>query len=79
MLIAVRDNGAGIAPKFIAHMFERFRHGDAPTSRAHGGLCLGPSIVEHLIEQHGGAVRARVSASIAAPASPSRRQPPAPS
>ncbi|MBC7456482.1 MAG: response regulator, partial [Massilia sp.] len=59
VVIAVRDNGAGIAPKFIAHVFERFRQGDASTSRAHGGLGLGLSIVKHLIEQHGGTVRAQ--------------------
>ncbi len=55
--IAVRDSGAGIAPEFITHVFERFRQGDASTTRQHGGLGLGLSIVKHLIEQHGGTVR----------------------
>ncbi|MFC0134413.1 hybrid sensor histidine kinase/response regulator [Massilia eurypsychrophila] len=55
--IAVCDSGAGIAPEFITHVFERFRQGDASTTRQHGGLGLGLSIVKHLIEQHGGTVR----------------------
>ncbi len=55
--IAVSDSGAGIAPEFITHVFERFRQGDASTTRQHGGLGLGLSIVKHLIEQHGGTVR----------------------
>ncbi|MDB5937047.1 MAG: two-component hybrid sensor and regulator [Massilia sp.] len=54
--IAVCDSGAGIAPEFITHVFERFRQGDASTTRQHGGLGLGLSIVKHLIEQHGGTV-----------------------
>lgn len=56
--IAVRDTGVGIRPEFITHVFERFRQADASTTRRHGGLGLGLSIVKHLIEQHGGTVRA---------------------
>ncbi len=56
--IAVADTGAGIKPEFMAHVFERFRQADASTTRRHGGLGLGLSIVKHLIEQHGGTVRA---------------------
>ena len=54
--IAVRDSGAGIPPEFLTHVFERFRQGDSSTTRQHGGLGLGLSIVKHLIEQHGGTV-----------------------
>jgi CheY-like chemotaxis protein len=54
----VRDDGIGIRPEFITHVFERFRQADASTTRRHGGLGLGLSIVKHMIEQHGGTVRA---------------------
>jgi PAS domain S-box-containing protein len=56
--ITIRDNGIGIRPEFITHVFERFRQADASTTRRHGGLGLGLSIVKHMIEQHGGTVRA---------------------
>jgi CheY-like chemotaxis protein len=56
--VTVRDNGAGIRPEFITHVFERFRQGDASMTRRHGGLGLGLAIVKHLVEQHGGTVRA---------------------
>jgi PAS domain S-box-containing protein len=56
--VVVRDNGIGIAPNVLPHIFERFRQGDATTTREYGGLGLGLAIVRHLIEAHGGAVRA---------------------
>jgi len=57
VVITVRDNGAGIRPEFITHVFERFRQADASMTRRHGGLGLGLAIVKSLIEQHGGTVR----------------------
>jgi signal transduction histidine kinase len=56
--VVVRDNGIGIAPNVLPHIFERFRQGDATTTREYGGLGLGLAIVRHLVEAHGGAVRA---------------------
>ncbi|HET9489881.1 MAG TPA: ATP-binding protein [Methylomirabilota bacterium] len=56
--IRVSDTGSGIAPALLPHIFERFRLGDAKTTREHGGLGLGLAIVRHLVELHGGAVRA---------------------
>ena len=52
--IAVRDSGMGIAPRFLPYVFDRFRQADSSTTRTHGGLGLGLSIVRHLVELHGG-------------------------
>ncbi len=54
--LSVSDTGQGIAAEFLPHVFDRFRQGDSSTTRAHGGLGLGLSIVRHLIELHGGTV-----------------------
>ncbi|HEV3141060.1 MAG TPA: ATP-binding protein, partial [Vicinamibacterales bacterium] len=56
--IIVSDNGAGIASEFLPHLFERFRQGDAGTTRQHGGLGLGLAIVRDLVQMHGGTVYA---------------------
>lgn len=58
VLIRVTDNGSGIDPQFLPHVFERFRQADGSTTRAYGGLGLGLSITRHLIEMHGGTVEA---------------------
>jgi signal transduction histidine kinase/ActR/RegA family two-component response regulator len=56
--IAVIDSGSGVRPDFLPHVFERFRQGETGPTRAHGGLGLGLAIVRHLVELHGGTVRA---------------------
>ena len=58
VVLAISDTGIGISPEFLPHVFERFRQADGDTTRAHGGLGLGLAIVHHIVEAHGGTVRA---------------------
>ncbi|HXF15970.1 MAG TPA: PAS domain-containing protein [Burkholderiales bacterium] len=55
--ISVADTGEGIGPHFLPYVFDRFRQADASTTRRHGGLGIGLSIVKQLVELHGGMVR----------------------
>jgi len=57
--IEVADSGEGIDPGFLPHVFDRFRQADASSSRRHGGLGLGLSIVKQLVELHGGTISAK--------------------
>jgi CheY-like chemotaxis protein/two-component sensor histidine kinase len=54
--LVVSDTGAGIAPEFLPHLFERFTQADSSTTRPYGGLGLGLAIVRHIAELHGGSV-----------------------
>jgi PAS domain S-box-containing protein len=56
--IEVSDDGQGIAPELLPHIFERFLQGDSSSTRRHGGLGLGLAIVKNLAEMHGGSVEA---------------------
>lgn len=62
-ILTVTDDGAGIDPAFVPHVFTRFRQADSSTTRLHGGLGLGLAIVASLAELHGGTVRAHRAAS----------------
>ena len=54
--IAVKDEGAGIAPEFLPHMFDLFAQADQSLDRSQGGLGIGLTLVKHLVELHGGRV-----------------------
>jgi CheY-like chemotaxis protein len=57
-VIRVRDNGIGIRPDMIDSVFDTFVQSDRALDRSQGGLGLGLSIVKHLVEMHGGTVKA---------------------
>ncbi|WP_255440218.1 hybrid sensor histidine kinase/response regulator [Caenimonas sedimenti] len=56
--ISVKDPGAGIAPEFLPHIFDLFAQADQSLDRSQGGLGIGLTLVKHLVELHGGHVRA---------------------
>jgi signal transduction histidine kinase len=56
--VVVSDNGPGVPPDFLPHMFDRFRQADASMTRRQGGLGLGLTIVRDIMALHGGTVRA---------------------
>jgi PAS domain S-box-containing protein len=58
-VVCVRDNGIGIAPEMLPHVFELFVQADQSSSRAQGGLGIGLTLVRNLVELHGATVEAR--------------------
>jgi PAS domain S-box-containing protein len=58
ILVMVRDDGVGVSPEFLPHLFNRFSQEDTSSTRDHSGLGLGLFLVRHLIELHHGSVSA---------------------
>jgi PAS domain S-box-containing protein len=56
--LEVSDNGVGIRREVLPFVFDRFRQADSSITRTHGGLGIGLAIVRHIVELHGGWVRA---------------------
>lgn len=80
----IRDSGRGINPKFLPHIFEGFRQADSSSTRQFGGLGLGLAISRHIIELHGGSIKAESAGegkgsvfTIKIPVSKDNNQPPA--
>lgn len=57
-LVVVRDEGEGIAPELLPHVFELFVQGDRTLARSQGGLGIGLTLVRRLVEMHEGEVSA---------------------
>ncbi|HEV3438030.1 MAG TPA: ATP-binding protein, partial [Gemmata sp.] len=57
--IRVRDNGIGIAPDMLPHVFELFVQADHAATKTQGGLGIGLTLVKNLVELHGGTVKAQ--------------------
>jgi two-component system CheB/CheR fusion protein len=58
-VLAVRDDGAGIAPDLLPRVFDLFTQGEQALDRSDAGLGIGLTLVRSLVEMHGGAVEAR--------------------
>jgi PAS domain S-box-containing protein len=56
--LQVKDNGIGISPEFLPHVFDRFTQADTSAARRAGGLGIGLALVRHIALLHGGQVRA---------------------
>ena len=58
-VVTVKDNGVGIEPELLSHVFELFAQGRMGLDRSAGGLGIGLTVTKRLVELHGGSVEAR--------------------
>ena len=59
VVISVEDNGQGLSPEVLPHLFDMFYQGKRKVDRAEGGLGIGLSLAKNLVELHGGTISAR--------------------
>lgn len=59
LCLGVRDNGVGIAPDMLKRIFEMFTQVRHSLDRSEGGLGIGLTVVQRLVQMHGGTVEAR--------------------
>lgn len=59
LVVSVRDNGVGIPPEMLPHVFDLFTQVERSLERSQGGLGIGLTLVQRLVEMHGGSVEAR--------------------
>ncbi|MBA2493942.1 MAG: CHASE domain-containing protein [Acidobacteria bacterium] len=57
--IIIKDNGQGISPEFLPHIFDRFNQADNSSTRNYGGLGLGLAITNHIVKLHNGTIKAQ--------------------
>src|SRR5262249_27740612 len=57
--LSIRDEGIGIAPDELEHVFDLFRQSDSAIEHSQGGLGIGLTLVRAIVELHGGHVLAR--------------------
>jgi len=58
LVIKVQDNGSGISPEILPHIFELFTQADSSLARSQGGLGIGLTLARRLVEMHGGTISA---------------------
>lgn len=54
--LRVKDTGKGIKPDFLPHIFDRFSQADSSSTRQFGGLGIGLTVSQHIVEMHGGSI-----------------------
>ena len=59
VIVRVRDDGLGMTPELLPHIFDLFVQATRALDRAHGGLGIGLTLVQRLVKLHGGSVEAR--------------------
>lgn len=58
LILSVKDNGIGISPELLPHVFDLFTQAERSLDRSQGGLGIGLTLVRKLVEMHGGSIEA---------------------